>query len=117
KASMDGSRKVIVVPVSNEESLYYYNWVQHNIHYVDSISGGKVGYLHIPDMGIDGLNEFIKHFYPQLNKKALIVDDRGNGGGFVSTLVAERLARQLVFYGVGRNVKPGTDPAMLLGPK
>jgi tricorn protease len=117
KATSDGSRKVIVVPIANESALYYYNWVQHNIDYVDSVSGGKIGYLHIPNMGVDGLNEFIKHFYPQLNKKALIVDDRGNGGGFVSGLVAERLSKELVYYNMSRNQIGGTDPTMLLGPK
>ncbi len=117
KASPDGARKVIVVPVADEGDLYYYNWVEHNIRYVDSISGGKVGYLHIPNMGVDGLNEFIKHFYPQLNKKALIVDDRGNGGGFVSSLVAQRLALQLVYYNMMRNTIGQTDPTMMLGPK
>lgn len=112
-----GSRKVIVVPISDEKNLYYYNWVEHNIHYVDSVSNGKIGYLHIPNMGADGLNEFIKHYYPQLNKKALIVDDRGNGGGFVSGLVAQRLSAQLVFYNMSRNTIGGTDPQMLIGPK
>ncbi|MCY7408922.1 MAG: PDZ domain-containing protein, partial [Chitinophagales bacterium] len=117
KASLAGSRKVIVIPIGNEKELYYYNWVQHNIRYVDSISGGKIGYLHIPNMGVEGLNEFIKHFYPQLNKKALIIDDRGNGGGFVSGLVAERLSKELVYYNMMRNTIGGTDPQMLLGPK
>ncbi|MFI5135802.1 MAG: PDZ domain-containing protein, partial [Chitinophagales bacterium] len=118
KASADGSRKVIVVPIADEASLYYYDWVEHNINYVDSVSGGKIGYLHIPDMGVDGLNEFIKHYYPQLNKKALIIDDRGNGGGFVSGLVAERLAHQLVFFEMARNQIGTPDPqGMILGPK
>jgi len=79
KPSPDGEHKVIVVPVADENGLYYYNWVQHNIHYVDSVSGGKIGYVHIPNMGTEGLNEFMKHFYPQVSREALIVDDRGNG--------------------------------------
>ena len=108
KPSADGAHKVIVIPVADERDLYYYNWVQHNIHYVDSVSGGKIGYLHIPNMGAEGLNEFMKHFYPQISRKALIVDDRGNGGGFVSPLIAERLAKQLVYFNMARNVKEGT---------
>jgi len=117
KPSTEGSRKVIVVPVGSEESLYYYNWVKHNVEYVNSKTGGKVGYLHIPDMGTDGLNEFMKQFYPQINKKALIIDVRSNGGGFVSPLVAERLSRKLVFFGMGRNMIGSPDPQMHLGPK
>ncbi|MBA3647021.1 MAG: PD40 domain-containing protein [Chitinophagales bacterium] len=117
KPVIQGSRKVIVTPVADEKNLYYFNWVEHNIHYVDSVSHGKVGYLHIPNMGVEGLNEFMRHYYPQLNKKALIVDDRGNGGGFVSSLVAQRLALSLVYFNMARNQMGGTDPQMILGPK
>ncbi|WP_207632741.1 S41 family peptidase [Foetidibacter luteolus] len=117
KPSPTGARKTIVVPVADESKLYYYNWVQHNIRYVDSVSGGKIGYLHIPDMGLEGLNEFMKYFYPQLNKKALIIDDRGNGGGFVSPLVTERLNRQLVYYEFARNALGTPDPEGHYGPK
>lgn len=117
KASMEGNRKIIVVPIADESELYYYSWVEKNIRYVDSVSKGKVGYLHIPNMGVDGLNEFIKHYYPQLNKKALIVDDRGNGGGFVSSLVAQRLSLDLVYFNMSRNQVGASDPTMFLGPK
>jgi tricorn protease len=117
KASSDGSRKIIVVPVADESNLYYYNWVQHNIAYVDSVSHGKVGYIYIPDMGEAGLNQFFKLFYPQINKKALIIDDRGNGGGFVSPFITDRLARQLVFFEMSRNTIGAPSPEMNIGPK
>ncbi|HRZ77550.1 MAG TPA: PDZ domain-containing protein, partial [Bacteroidales bacterium] len=74
------SRKVLVVPTSSEADLYYYNWVQENIRKVNEATNGEVGYIHIPDMVTTGLNEFAKYFYPQLTKKALIIDGRGNGG-------------------------------------
>ena len=77
-----------------------------------------MGYIHIPNMGTDGLNEFVKYFYPQLRKKALIIDVRGNGGGNVSPQIAERLMREMVMVEVGRNGAPGPDPgAAVLGPK
>ncbi len=118
KSDMSGSRKVLVVPIADEKQLRYYNWVEHNIHYVDSVSNGKIGYLHIPNMGNDGLNEFMKHYYPQITRKALIVDDRGNGGGFVSPLIADRLSEQLVYYSMVRNVTVGTtNPEVFYGPK
>jgi len=117
KASSEGSRKIIVVPVADESNLYYYNWVQHNIAYVDSVSHGKVGYIYIPDMGEAGLNQFFKLFYPQINKKALIIDDRGNGGGFVSPFITDRLARQLVFFEMSRNTIGAPSPEMNIGPK
>ena len=105
-----GSREVVVVPVETENQLYYHTWVEDNIAKVDKATGGKVGYIHIPDMGTEGLNEFVKYFYPQLRKKALIIDVRGNGGGNVSPQIAERLMREMVMVEVGRNGAPGPDP-------
>jgi len=56
-----------------------------------------------PNMGTEGLNEFVKHFYPQVTKKGLIVDVRGNGGGNVSPMIIERLRRELAMYSIARN--------------
>jgi tricorn protease len=119
KPVLEGSRKVIVVPVADESGLYYYNWVQDNIRKVNEATGGQAGYIHIPDMGADGLNEFVKHFYPQLNKKALIIDDRGNGGGNVSPMILERLSREISRANMARNVTvPSQTPSqMMIGPK
>ncbi|MEI6577154.1 MAG: S41 family peptidase [Bacteroidota bacterium] len=113
------ARKVIVVPVRSESSLYYYTWVQNNIRKVNEATNGEVGYIHIPDMGVEGLNEFAKYFYPQLDKKALIIDDRGNGGGNVSPMIIERLQRVVTRANMSRNVDiPGQTPRqMMLGPK
>jgi tricorn protease len=112
-----GARDVTVVPTSNEAPLYYLDWVQKNIDYVNKKTGGEVGYLHIPDMGQPGLNEFTKLYFPQIRKHALIVDVRGNGGGFVSPLVIERLRRALVMVGMARNGTPQTDPPQtFVGP-
>ncbi len=78
---------------------------------------GQVGYLHIPDMGQPGLNEFTKRYFPQIHKEGLIVDVRGNGGGFVSPLVIERLRRALVMVEMARNGVPQTNPPQtFLGP-
>ena len=117
KPGDDGARDVTVVPTADESPLYYLAWVQKNIDYVSKKTNGEVGYLHIPDMGRPGLNEFTKLYFPQIRKKALIVDVRGNGGGFVSPLVIERLRRALVMVGIARNGMPTTDPPQtFLGP-
>src|SRR5207247_62773 len=97
-----GARDVTVVPTDNEAPLYYLDWVQKNIDHVNKKTGGEVGYLHIPDMGQPGLNEFTKLYFPQIRKHALIVDVRGNGGGFVSPLVIERLRRWVGMVGIAR---------------
>src|SRR4026209_2587141 len=117
KPSEDGARDVTVVPTADESPLYYLAWVQKNIDYVTKKTNSEVGYLHIPDMGRPGLNEFTKLYFPQIRKKALIVDVRGNGGGFGSPLVIERLRRALVMVGIARNGMPATDPPQtFLGP-
>ena len=86
---------------------------------VDKLSDGRIGYLHVPDMGADGIREFIKWYYPQLRKEALIVDDRFNGGGNVSRMLIERLCRKPLAEQFERTAD---DPLMypdgvFLGPK
>ena len=110
KPSDAGARDVTVVPTDNEGPLYYLDWVQKNIDYVAKKTNNDVGYLHIPDMGQPGLNEFTKLYFPQIRKRALIVDVRGNGGGFVSPLVIERLRRAFSMIGIARNGMPQPDP-------
>jgi tricorn protease len=113
-----GSRETVVVPVEDERGLYYFDWVQGNLGKVTRASGGRVGYVHIPDMGVPGLNEFAKYFYPQTDKDAMIIDVRSNGGGNVSPMIIERLRRELVLVDIVRNGHPQTNPgAMILGPK
>ena len=117
-ASETGSHKTIVVPTDSEEKLFYNDWVQNNIKKVSDATNGEVGYIHIPDMGPEGLNEFVKHFYPQLSKRALIIDDRGNGGGNVSPMIIERLNREMTMIKMARNTEgsPGRLE-MVWGPK
>ncbi|MFA5849223.1 MAG: PDZ domain-containing protein [Bacteroidales bacterium] len=119
KADFAGSRKILVEPLADESKLYYYNWVENNIRKVSEATNGEVGYIHIPDMGVPGLNEFVKHYYPQLGKKALIIDDRGNGGGNVSPMIIERLQRTITYFSMHTNQKEGdVNPVgTFLGPK
>ena len=115
----DGGRKVVVKPISDEYPLTHYEWVQKNISYVEEKSGGKIGYVYIPDMSQEGLNEFARYFYAQLDKEALIVDDRANGGGNVSPMILERLLREPYRLTMRRGSSIiGTIPdATLVGPK
>ncbi|MBE0537196.1 MAG: PD40 domain-containing protein [Phycisphaerae bacterium] len=113
----EGARDVIVLPTGDESGLYYFDWVQTNIAKVDKATGGKVGYIHVPDMGPAGLNEFVKHFYPQIRKKALIIDVRGNGGGNVSPMLIERLRREIAMITFSRDTAPRPNPSELIyGP-
>ena len=119
KPSLDGARRVVVTPIAEEYSLYHYNWIQENIRKVSEATDGKVGYIYIPDMGPEGLNEFSRYFYPQLDKEGLIIDDRANGGGNVSPMILERLAREPYRLTMRRGSSLiGTVPdAVQVGPK
>lgn len=114
-----GGRKVVVTPTDNEYPLYHYNWVQKNLKRVEEATQGRVGYIYIPDMGPEGLNEFARYFYPQLDKEALIIDDRANGGGNVSPMIIERLLRKPYRMTMYRtSSKNGTVPdGTQYGPK
>jgi tricorn protease len=94
--SVEGSHTIMYRPIASESNLIYLDWVTHNREYVSKVTDGKVGYIHIPDMGADGIREFIKYYYPQIRKEAMIIDVRGNGGGNVSQMIIERLRRQLL---------------------
>jgi tricorn protease len=107
---LDGAKANVVTPIHDESQLYYHEWVQGNIKKVSDATNGKVGYLHVPDMQQTGLNEFARHYYPQLRRKGLIIDVRGNGGGNVSPQLIERLRREAAMIGVARNAAPTVDP-------
>lgn len=119
RPELAGARKVVINPLEEEFSLYHYNWVQKNIEKVDKATGGKVGYIYIPDMGVEGLNEFSRYFYPQLDKEGLIIDDRANGGGNVSPMILERLAREpyRLTMARGRSLVGTIPDAVQVGPK
>lgn len=114
----EGAKEFIIRTISSENGLRYFNWVENNRKKVEEATNGKVGYVHIPNMGIDGLNEFVKYFYPQIRKEGLIVDVRYNGGGFVSQMIIERLRRVMTMAGIARNSQVVTTypSAVFLGP-
>ena len=117
-ASENGAKENVIIPIDDEQPLYYYTWVQNNIEKVNKATDGRVGYIHIPDMGPGGLNEFVKYYYPQLKKEALIIDVRGNGGGNVSPHIIERLRREVVLIDIARNTATSYNPGgMHVGPK
>ncbi|MFN7967154.1 MAG: S41 family peptidase [Acidobacteriota bacterium] len=111
-------RTVSVNPVREESSLIYLDWVEKNRATVDKLSGGKIGYMHIPNMGGEGAYEFIKWYYPQARKNAMLIDDRANGGGNISAWVIERISRKLLGTRFERTSEDaGTYPGVVMrGP-
>jgi tricorn protease len=106
-----GAREVTFQPVRSERSLVYLDWVEDKRRRVDEMTDGRVGYIHVPDMGGPGIAEFIKWYYPQVRKEGLIIDVRANGGGNVSSMLIDRLSRELLATGFSRNDDyPSTYP-------
>jgi tricorn protease len=119
KPTFDGAHQTSYRPITAERNLIYLDWVTRNREAVSKATAGRVGYIHIPDMGAAGIREFIKYYYPQIRKEALIVDVRGNGGGNVSQMLIERLRRELLGTEFDRiDQQTGTYPdAVFYGPK
>jgi tricorn protease len=118
-ASLEGARDVVVRPSGfmQDAMLRYADWVRGNREYVAEKTGGKMGYIHVPDMGGRGLKEFTTWFYPQLDKEGMIIDARWNGGGFVSQLLINRLTRSLLWWDRSRGGNVSTYPYRVLnGP-
>jgi tricorn protease len=103
-------RRVIVKTLREERSLRYRDWVESNRRLVHERTGGRVGYVHIPDMGPAGFAEFHRGFLAEFNREALVVDARYNRGGHVSALLLEKLSRKRVGYDVPRHGLPRPYP-------
>jgi tricorn protease len=113
----DGARSVVVKPITSEFNLRQLDWIETNRQKVDQATGGRVGYVYLPDMEGAGLNEFVKQFFPQVRKQGMIIDVRYNGGGFVDQLIFERLRRILAGMSAARNFESSTVPDVVFhGP-
>lgn len=100
------SRRVAVVPLLDERPLRYQDWVAKRRAVVRELSGGRCGYLHIPDMGGSGWAQFNRDLRMEVSRPALIVDVRGNAGGHISELVVEKLTRTILGWDLTRNAQP-----------
>lgn len=94
KPTMEGSRVIRVMTIADEADLRYIEWVEGNRRKVAELSGGRIGYMHVPDTSTNGMIEFIKGYYSQSDKDALVVDERFNGGGQIPTFFTEKLMRR-----------------------
>ena len=118
KPTMEGARNISYRPVTDETNLIYLDWVEGNRKRVSEATNGRVGYIHIPDMGANGIREFIKWYYPQIDKEGLVVDVRANGGGNVSRMLIERLRRKLMGVNYARTDDIGSPypDGVFIGP-
>ncbi len=118
-APADGGapRTVTVKTLRDERPARYRDWVERNRAFVHDATGSRVGYIHIPDMGPQGFAEFHRGFFAEVNREGLLIDVRWNGGGHVSGLLLERLARRRLGYSVPRRGEPHPYPDLApMGP-
>jgi tricorn protease len=111
KPDGEDARHITVKTLVSDTRLRYREWLNCNRKTVHEASDGKVGYLHIPDMGPDGYAEFFRGFLPEVERLGLIVDARFNRGGHVSQLLLEKLARKRLGYDIQRHGRPQPFPA------
>ncbi|MGA7857754.1 MAG: PDZ domain-containing protein [Terracidiphilus sp.] len=112
------ARDVTVVPIADEDGLRNIDWVESNRRKVDELSGGKVAYVYMPNTGGSGYDSFNRYFYAQLDKQALVLDERWNEGGFIADYVVDVLKRFPLSGAIERDGKPIHDPVgAIFGPK
>jgi len=102
KPTVSGSRKLTVKPATYSQRmgdlLRYNDWVLGNMEKVNKATGGKIGYIHIPDTYYPGIESFFRYFYAQSHKAGMILDVRFNSGGFNPYWMIERMNRSLMYY-------------------
>jgi len=119
-ARPDGTaaREYWIKPVKSELDLFALDWVRSRRALVDRLSGGRIGYIYVPDTSAPGNTELFKGMYAYKHKEALIIDERYNGGGFIPTVMAELLARKTLNYWATRGLEMNPDPGVANdGPK
>jgi tricorn protease len=102
--------RVVVVPLRDERRLRYQDWVAGRRRLVRELSEGRLGYLHIPNMVGEGWADFHRDLRTEMRFDALVMDVRGNGGGHISQLVVEKLARRVLGWDAVRGGRPVPYP-------
>ena len=118
KLVMAGARQALVQTLASEDRLRNLAWIEDNRRRVDQLSQGQVGYVYVPDTGINGQNELVRMWRSQVKKPGLIIDERFNSGGQIPDRFIELLDRPLRNYWAVRDGKDWTTPPVShFGPK
>jgi len=118
KADGSAAHDENVKTIGSETDLRYVDWVRSRREYVDKKSGGRIGYIHLPNTATDGTRELFKGYYAESRKDALILDDRYNGGGFIPDRMIALMERPILSYWARREIEPFMTPGIANeGPK
>jgi tricorn protease len=118
RPSAENARTSLIKPISSELELRYFDWVNERRAMVDKLSGGRIGYIHVPNTSTSGNKELFQGMYTYFDKEALIIDDRYNGGGFIPDRMADLLDRHTLVYWHRNGLMPSKSPAIAHdGPK
>jgi tricorn protease len=113
-----GSRDVTVVPIGNEQALRTRAWIEGNRRKVDELSGGRIAYVYVPDTANGGFTYFNRYYFAQLDKQAVVIDERFNTGGQAADYIIQYMERKITNYWTPR--EGGVNPSPLggiYGPK
>jgi tricorn protease len=115
---MEDGRSVTVVPIANDKGLRHWSWVEANRQKVNTATNGRVAYVYMPDTAVSGYASFNRYYFAQLDRAAVIIDERFNGGGLVADYVVDLLDRPLLSFWATREGKIFKTPnASIFGPK
>src|SRR5699024_1993375 len=120
KPSLKGAREVVVLPISfgQEIALRRTDWMEENRKKVAEMSKDQIAYIYMPNTAGDGYENFNRDYFSQSDKKALLIDERNNGGGKVADYVIDLLSRDIISYWGIRDGKSFTTPGNgIYGPK
>ncbi|MBW6499492.1 MAG: PDZ domain-containing protein, partial [Bacteroidales bacterium] len=118
RPTADGARTYTIRPIANEQELMYHDWVETRREMVDRLSGGRIGYIHVPNTSTEGTREINRGLYAYHHKDALIIDERFNGGGFIPHPITELLNRETLAYWHRAGLDPMRTPGVAHdGPK
>ena len=111
------ARTVTVVPIASEGPLRQREWIEANRRKVDELSGGKLGYVYVPDTAVNGYTFFNRYYFPYSNKQGAVIDERFNGGGWIADYIVDWLQRPLLMAAMTRDGKDVLIPHTVFGPK
>jgi tricorn protease len=116
--NMQGSHQVIVKTIPDEAGLRHVAWIAHNVELVSRLSGGRIGYVYLPDTSWGGFTNFNRYFFSQVDKQGVVIDERFNHGGSLSDYIIDYLQRRPMSIVVSRwghsQIEP---PEAIFGPK